>query len=96
MSHLATIKNWPKLQRFVLQVNVWSFFFSFLIIVGVWVSLLAMIKNWPKLQRFVLQVNVWSFFFLLFFTSCHDQELAQIVKICVACECLEFFFYSLF
>ena len=26
-----------------------EFFFSFLIIVGVWVSLLAMIKNWPKL-----------------------------------------------
>ena len=29
-------------------------------------------------------------------TSCHDQELAQIVEICVACECLEFFFCSLF
>ena len=25
-------------------------------------------------------------------TSCHDQELAQIVEICVACKCLEFFF----
>ena len=29
-------------------------------------------------------------------TSCHDQELAQIVEICVACECLEFFFSLLF
>ena len=70
---------------------------------GVWVFHLATIKNWPKLQRFVLQVNVWSFFFLfiLFFnnrgcvgvTSCHDQELTQIVEICVACKCLEFFFF---
>ena len=28
---------------------LFSFIFYFLIIVGVWMSLLAMIKNWPKL-----------------------------------------------
>ena len=47
---------------------------------------------------------MFGVFFFLFFnnrgcvgvTSCHDQELAQIVEICVACECLEFFFSSLF
>ena len=78
-----------------------EFFFSFffLITVSVWVSLPATIKNWPNLHKFVLEVNVWSFFFLLFnkcrcvgVTSCHDQELTQIAEICVAGECLDFFF----
>ena len=85
---LPGLKN---LKQFVLVVNRWA--------IDSLVGFLASIKYWHTLQ-----VNVWSFLLLFFFlnnrgcegvSSCNDQELAQIIEICIASKCMEFFFFFL-